>query len=87
MILKFIHNCTIYCIERTANTEVMAILPILVTPNPILRKKAAFVPMVDNAIKKLNSGKSLEEYSADFKFEELESNKLYEKLSDNDFTT
>ncbi len=36
----------------------------------------------ENAIKKLNSGKNLEEYSADFKFEDLESNKLYEKLSD-----
>ena len=31
----------------------MAILPILVTPNPILRKKAEFVPAVDNTIKKL----------------------------------
>lgn len=31
----------------------MAILPILVTPNPILRKKAAFVPLVDDAIKQL----------------------------------
>ncbi len=31
----------------------MAILPILVTPNPILRKKAAFVPAVDDSIKEL----------------------------------
>ncbi len=53
MILKFIHNCTIYCIERTANTEVMAILPVLVTPNPILRRKATLVSVVDVHIKKL----------------------------------
>lgn len=31
----------------------MAILPILVAPNPILRKKAEVVPVVDHAIKEL----------------------------------
>lgn len=53
MILKFIHICTIYCIERTANTEVMAILPVLVAPNPILRRKAEIVAVVDSEIKQL----------------------------------
>jgi hypothetical protein len=38
----------------------------------------------DIAIQKIKSGKSLEEYSANFKLDDLESNKLYETLSDDE---
>ena len=39
---------------------------------------------VENALKRLKAGKNLNEYKADFKLEELESNNIYMKLDDDD---
>ena len=39
---------------------------------------------VESALKRLKAGKNLNEYKADFKLEDLESNKIYMKLNDND---
>jgi hypothetical protein len=39
---------------------------------------------VESALKRLKAGKNLNEYKADFKLEDLESNKIYMKLDDDD---
>ena len=45
------------------------------------RKK---IDNIETAIKKLKDGKKLEEYKADFTMEDLENNKIYIKLDDDD---
>ncbi len=51
------------------------------TPEEDTRKK---LDNVESALKRLKAGKNLNEYKADFKLEDLESDKIYMKLDEDD---